>query len=68
MSVLIDVIVGASAGGGGDLTVVVDVEVESVVLLEVESVTIGSAKVAEQAATIMIPTINFFIFVFLLWF
>jgi hypothetical protein len=63
-SLLIDVIVGATAVGGGDLTVVVDVEVESVVLFDVDSVTIGSANVAEQAATIMIPTIVFFIFMF----
>ena len=39
-SLLILVIAGATAVGGGDLTVVVDVD--SVVLLEVESVIIGS--------------------------
>jgi hypothetical protein len=37
------VIAGATAVGGGDLTVVVLFDVDSVVLREVESVTIGSA-------------------------
>jgi hypothetical protein len=35
---------GATAVGGGDLTVVVLLDVESLVLLVVESVTIGSAN------------------------
>jgi hypothetical protein len=39
---LITVIAGATAVGGGDLTVVVLLLLESVVLLLVESVTIGS--------------------------
>jgi hypothetical protein len=38
-----DVMFGATAVGGGDLTVVVLSDVEFVVLLVVESVTIGSA-------------------------
>jgi hypothetical protein len=42
-SLLIIVMAGATAVGGGDLTVVVLLDVESVVLREVESVTIGSA-------------------------
>jgi hypothetical protein len=40
------VIAGATAVGGGDFTVVVLVEVESVVDLLVESVTMGSAAIA----------------------
>jgi hypothetical protein len=40
-----DVIFGATAVGGGDLTVVVLLDVESVVLLVVESVTIGCANI-----------------------
>lgn len=40
-----DVIFGATAVGGGDFMVVVLLEVESVVLLDVESVTIGCAIV-----------------------
>jgi hypothetical protein len=39
------VIAGATAVGGGDFTVVVLFEVESVELLLVESVTIGSAAI-----------------------
>jgi hypothetical protein len=39
-----DVMFGATAVGGGDLIVVVLLEVESLVLLVVESVTIGSAN------------------------
>ncbi len=39
-----DVIFGATAVGGGDFMVVVLLEVESLVLLVVESVTIGSAN------------------------
>ena len=54
-------IAGATAVGGGDFTVVVDVE--SVVLLDVESVTIVSANVIEQAVTIAIAT-NIFSFLF----
>jgi hypothetical protein len=42
-SELIIVTAGATAVGGGDFTVVVLFDVESVILLEVESVTIGSA-------------------------
>jgi len=42
-SLLIIVMAGATAVGGGDLTVVVLFDVDSVVLREVESVTIGSA-------------------------
>lgn len=42
-SLLIVVTAGATAVGGGDLIVVVLFEVESVVLLLVESVTIGCA-------------------------
>jgi hypothetical protein len=38
------VIFGATAVGGGDLTVVVLLDVESLVLLVVESVTIGFAN------------------------
>jgi hypothetical protein len=41
---------GATAVGGGDFTVVVLFEVESVVLLLVESVTIGSAAQTEDVA------------------
>jgi len=48
-SLLMDVIEGATAVGGGDLTVVS--EVELVVLLEVESVTIGSAIALDKAMT-----------------
>jgi hypothetical protein len=43
------VIAGATAVGGGDFTVVVLFEVESVVLLLVESVTIGCANVMDEA-------------------
>jgi hypothetical protein len=39
-----DVMFGATAVGGGDLIVVVLLEVESLVLLVVESVTIGCAN------------------------
>jgi hypothetical protein len=48
---LITVTAGATAVGGGDLTVVVLVEFESVVLLLVESVTIGSAIVSDVVMT-----------------
>jgi hypothetical protein len=48
---LITVTAGATAVGGGDFTVVVLVEVESVVLLLVESVTIGSAIVSDVVMT-----------------
>jgi hypothetical protein len=45
-SLLITVIAGATAVGGGDFTVVVLFDVESVVDLLVESVTIGSTAQA----------------------
>jgi hypothetical protein len=61
---LIEVIVGATAVGGGDFTVVVLVES----VLDVESVTIVSAKETEQAVIIKIATSIFLIFFFLLWF
>ena len=44
-SLLMDVMFGATAVGGGDLTVVVLSDVEFVVLLVVESVTIGCANI-----------------------
>jgi hypothetical protein len=53
------VIAGATAVGGGDLIVVSDVEF--VVLLLVESVTIGSAY-AVPTTTIAIAANSFFIF------
>jgi hypothetical protein len=51
---------GATAVGGGDLTVVVDVE--SVVLLAVESVTIGSTAHALVDTTTVNAAIIFLIF------
>jgi hypothetical protein len=45
------VIAGATAVGGGDFTVVVLFEVESVVLLLVESVTMGSAIAEDKVMT-----------------
>jgi hypothetical protein len=42
---------GATAVGGGDLTVVVLVELESVVDLLVESVTMGSATASDVVMT-----------------
>jgi hypothetical protein len=42
---------GAIAEGGGDFTVVVEVDVDSDTLLLVESVTIGSAAKADVEAT-----------------
>jgi hypothetical protein len=48
---LITVTAGATAVGGGDFTVVVLFEVESVVLLLVESVTMGSAIVIDVVMT-----------------
>jgi hypothetical protein len=45
------VIAGATAVGGGDLIVVVLLEVESVVLLLVESVTMGSAIAIDVVIT-----------------
>jgi hypothetical protein len=50
-SELITVMAGATAVGGGDFTVVVLFEVESVVLLLVESVTIGSAIAIDVVMT-----------------
>jgi hypothetical protein len=50
-SLLITVIAGATAVGGGDFTVVVLFDVESVVLLLVESVTIGSAIAIDVVIT-----------------
>jgi hypothetical protein len=55
-SLLIEVIVGATAVGGGDFTVVVLVDS----LLDVESVTIVSANDNDAAVTIMIATSIFF--------
>jgi hypothetical protein len=55
---LIDVIVGATAVGGGDFTVVVLVDS----VLDVESVTIVSANVTDAAVTIAIATIILFMF------
>jgi hypothetical protein len=57
-SLLIEVMVGATAVGGGDFTVVVLVESD----LDVESVTIVSANVTDAAVTIAIATINLFMF------
>jgi hypothetical protein len=57
------VIAGATAVGGGDFTVVVESDFDSVKLLDVESVTIGSANDADQAVTIAIATKIFFIIV-----
>ena len=54
----------ATAVGGGDFTVVVLVES----VLDVESLTIVSAKETEQAVIIKIATSIFLIFFFLLWF
>jgi hypothetical protein len=48
---LITVTAGATAVGGGDFTVVVLLEVESVVDLLVESVTMGSAIAEDIAMT-----------------
>jgi hypothetical protein len=42
---------GATAVGGGDFTVVVLLEVDSVVLLLVESVTMGSAIAGDKTMT-----------------
>jgi hypothetical protein len=54
------VIAGATAVGGGDFTVVVLFEVESVVLLDVESVTIGCANILlANAITNTLATIFF---------
>jgi hypothetical protein len=50
-SELITVTAGATAVGGGDFTVVVLVEVESVVDLLVESVTMGSAIASDVVIT-----------------
>jgi hypothetical protein len=50
-SELITVTAGATAVGGGDFTVVVLFEVESVVLLLVESVTIGWAIAGDKTMT-----------------
>jgi hypothetical protein len=47
-SLLILVIAGATAVGGGLITLVVELEVESVVLLLVLSVTIGSAAITDE--------------------
>ena len=57
-SLLIDVMDGATAVGGGDFTVVT--LVESDVLLDVESVTIVSARANDEAVTITIATNIFF--------
>jgi hypothetical protein len=56
-----DVMFGATAVGGGDLTVVVLSDVEFVVLLVVESVTIGSAAntLLDNAITNTLATIFF---------
>jgi hypothetical protein len=67
-SLLILVIAGATAVGGGDLIVVVDSE--EVVLLDVESVTIGSAANASdifmtKSADIAVFLIIFTTFLFL---
>ena len=55
---------GATAVGGGDLTVVVDVEFESVVLLDVESVTMGSIAHADDAIRLVHKTNNSCFFIF----
>jgi hypothetical protein len=54
--VLID---GAMADGGGDFTVVSDLELEFVVLLDVDSVTIACAN-TETVAVIIKIAANFF--------
>jgi hypothetical protein len=54
---------GATAVGGGDFTVVVLVEVESVVLLLVESVTIGSA-IASDVVMTKSTAVAIFLFIF----
>jgi len=60
-----DVMFGATAVGGGDLTVVVLSDVEFVVLLVVESVTIGCANIllaniiTNKLATIFFENIYF---------
>jgi hypothetical protein len=65
-SLLITVIAGATAVGGGDLTVVVELEVESVVLLDVESVTIGSTAhtLALNAPAMIVPKTILYTFMF----
>ena len=55
------VIAGATAVGGGDLTVVVLLDVESVVDLLVESVTIGSTANAFVAIKAVIHTAVIFL-------
>jgi hypothetical protein len=50
---------GAIADGGGDFTVVSDLELELVVLLDVDSVTIACAK-TETVAVIITIAANFF--------
>jgi len=50
-SLLMIVTAGATAVGGGDFTVVVLLDVESVVDLLVESVTIGCASVMDETIT-----------------
>jgi hypothetical protein len=56
--VLID---GAMADGGGDFTVVSDLELEFVVLFDVDSVTMAWAIAIDEAITKNSPTKEFFI-------
>ena len=58
-----ELIDGAIAEAGGDLTVVSDLEVLLVVLFDVESVTIGWACKIDEAITKKTPTAIFFIWV-----
>jgi hypothetical protein len=60
------VMAGATAVGGGDLTVVVLVEVESVVDLLVESVTIGSTAQAFIDVAMIKSTAGIAIFLIIL--